>query len=87
MLLLEILTGLLQTSYDTLLFQIGLFHFSIILCHLLQINLEMIQILVGLLVELVELGIFLLQVLSLSSSLLCLIQLIGQVMVFMLNPT
>jgi hypothetical protein len=87
MLLLKILTSLVQTSYDTLLSQIGLLHFGIISHHLLQINLEMIQIIMGLLVELVEFNILLLHVLSIPSSLLCLIQLIGHVLVFMLDLT
>jgi hypothetical protein len=56
----KVLVGLLQIGYDTLLFQIGLFHFGIILHHSLQINLEMLQIIVDFLVELVKFGILLL---------------------------
>jgi hypothetical protein len=56
----EILIGLFQTNYDTLLFQIRLLHFGIILHHSLQINLEIIQIIMGLPLELVEFGILLL---------------------------
>ncbi len=85
MLLLEILTNMLQTGYDTMLFQIGLFHFGTILRHLLQISLVTIQIIVGLLVELGEFDILLLQVLSLLSGMFYLFQLIGQVLVFMLD--
>ncbi len=75
----KILIGLFQTNYDTMLFQIWLFHFGIILRHLFQIRLETIQFIVGLLVELVEIGILLLQVLTLPISLLSFIQLVGQV--------
>jgi hypothetical protein len=70
---------MLQASYGTLLFQIGL-HFGIILHHPLQINLETSQIVMGFPIELVELNILLLQILSFPN-LLCLIQLIGQVLV------
>ncbi len=85
MLLPEILTSMFQTGYDTLLFQTGLLHFGIILHLSLQINLETSQIILGLLIELVELSIFLLQVLNFPSNLFCFIQLIGQVLVFMLD--
>jgi len=78
--------GLLQIGYDTLLFQIGLLHFGIISHHLLQISLETIQIIMGILIELVELGIFLLQVFDFPNIMFCLIQLNGHVLVFMLNP-
>jgi hypothetical protein len=54
----KILIGLLQIDYDTMLFQTKLFHFGIILHHLLQISLETIQIIMGLPIELNELGIF-----------------------------
>jgi hypothetical protein len=81
----KILIGMLQTGYDTLLFQIGLLHFGIISCYPLQFNLVTSQIIMGLPIELVELNILLLQVLSFPSSLICLIQLIGQVLVLMLN--
>jgi hypothetical protein len=60
LLLLEILTSLLEIGYDTMLFQTGLVHFGIISCHSLQISLEIIQIIVGLLIELGEFSIFLL---------------------------
>ncbi len=82
-----ILPGLFQIGYDILLFLIELLHFGIILCHSLQTLLETIQIIVGLLVELVEFDILLLQVFSVPSRLFCLIQLIGQVLVFMLDLT
>jgi hypothetical protein len=80
-----ILIGLVQTSYDTLLFQIRLFHFGIILCHSLQINLKMIQIIMGLPIELIKSDILLLHVLSFPSSLFRLFQPIGDVLVFMLD--
>jgi hypothetical protein len=60
LLIYEVLIGLLQTGYDTLLLHIGLFHFGIILHHSLQINLEMFQIVVGFPIELIELNINLL---------------------------
>jgi len=60
MLLLKILTSLLQTNYDTMLFQTGLLRFDIISCHSFQINLETIQIIMGFLVESIKLGILLL---------------------------
>jgi hypothetical protein len=85
LLLLEILTSLLQTSYDTMLFQTRFLQFGIISHHSLQINLEIIQIIVGLLIELGEFNILLLQVLCLPSSLFCLFQLIGHVLIFMLD--
>jgi hypothetical protein len=66
-----------QTSYDTLLFQIGLLHFGIVSCRLFQISLETSQIIMGLLTELVEFNILLLQVLNFPNSLFYLIQLIG----------
>jgi hypothetical protein len=62
MLFLEILIGMFQTGYDTLLFQTKLLHFGILLCHLLQISLETNQIIMGLPIELVELNILLLEV-------------------------
>jgi hypothetical protein len=55
----KILINLFQIGYDTMLFQIGLFHFGIILRHSLQISLEIIQIIVGLPVEQVQLDILL----------------------------
>jgi len=54
----KILIGLLQIYYDTMLFQTKLFHLCIILHRLLQISLETIQIIMGLSIELNELGIF-----------------------------
>jgi hypothetical protein len=57
LLLPKILTGMFQIGYDTSLFQTGLFHFGIILRHLLQINLETNQIIMGLPIKLVELNI------------------------------
>ncbi len=86
MLLFEILIGLFQTCYDTLLFQTKLLHFGIVSRHLLQINLETSQIIMGLLIELVKLNILLLEVFSFPSSLFYLIQLIKQVLIFMLDP-
>jgi hypothetical protein len=56
--LFKILTSLFQTSYDTLLLHIGLLHFGVVLRHLLQISLEMLQIIVDFPIELIELGIF-----------------------------
>jgi hypothetical protein len=58
--LFEVLIGLFQTGYDTLLFQTRLLHFGIISNHLLQINLETLQIIVGFPIELIKLGILLL---------------------------
>ncbi len=86
LLLSKILTGLLQTNYHTLLFQTGLLHFGIVSHHFLQISLEMIQIIMGIPIEQVKLNILLLQILSFPSNLFCLIQLIGQILVFMLDP-
>jgi len=86
MLFLEILTSTLQTSYDILLFQTRLLHFGIISRNSLQINLETNQIIMGLPIELVKLNILLLKILSFPSSLFYLIQLIGQILVFMLDP-
>jgi hypothetical protein len=84
MLLSKFLTSLFQIRYDTLLFQIKLFHFGVIPHHLLQINLEMVQIIMGFLVELIELNIFLLQVFNFPN-MFCFFQLIGQVLVLMLD--
>ncbi len=56
--LFKILTSLFQTSYDTLLLHIGLLHFGVVLRHLLQSSLEMLQIIVDFPIELIELGIF-----------------------------
>ncbi len=61
LLLLEILIGLFQINYDTLLFQSGLLHFGIISCHPFQIKLKMNKIIMGLPIELIEFNIFLLQ--------------------------
>jgi hypothetical protein len=85
LLLSKILTSLFQTDYDTMLFQIGFLHFGIILCHSFQINLEVIQIIVGLIIELVKVDILLPRVFSFPSSMFCLFQLIRQVLVFMLD--
>jgi hypothetical protein len=60
MLLYELLTSLLQTGYDNLLFQSRLLHFGIISYHSLQIRLKMFQIIVGFPIELVKLNILLL---------------------------
>ncbi len=54
----ELLIVLLQTSYDHLLLHIGLLHFGVVLRHLLQSSLEMLQIIVDFPIELIELGIF-----------------------------
>ncbi len=86
-LLLEILTSMLRTGYDTLLFQIGLLHFGIISNHSLQISLETNQIIMGLPIELVEFNIFLLHVFNFPNILFYLIQFIRQVLVIMLDPT
>jgi hypothetical protein len=82
----EVLTSLFQSGYDTLLFQTKLLNFGIIACHSLHIILETLQIIVGFLVELVKFDILLLQVLNFPNNLLCLFQLIRQVLVFMLDP-
>jgi hypothetical protein len=60
MLFFEVLIGLFQTDYDTMLFQTGLLHFGIISRHSLHINLETFKIIVGFPIELVKLDIFLL---------------------------
>jgi hypothetical protein len=86
MLLPKILMGMFQTGYNTLLFETGLLYFGIISRHLLQISLETGQIIMGLPIEPVELNILLLHVLNFPSSMFCLIQLIGHVLVFMLDP-
>ncbi len=86
LLLFEVLISLIQTGYDTLLLHIGLLHFGVILCHLLQIGLEMLQIIMGFLIELIELNIFLLYVFSFPNNLFHHFQFIGQHMVFMLDP-
>jgi hypothetical protein len=77
MLLPKILISMLQIDYDTLLFQIGLFHFDIIFHHPLQFNLKMSQIILGLPIELIEFNILSLRVFSFPNSFLCFIQLIG----------
>jgi len=82
MLSFKILTCMFQTVYDTLLFQIELLHFGIVSRHLLQINFEMSQIIMG---PLIEFNILLLQVFNFPSNLFYLIQLIRQVLVFMLD--
>jgi len=86
LLLLEVLTSLFQTGYDTLLFQTGFLHFGIVSHHSLLINLGTIQIIMGLPIELVKLNILLLQVLNFPRSLFCLLQLTRHVLVFMLDP-
>jgi hypothetical protein len=86
MLFSKVLIGLFQTGCDTLLFQISLLHFGIIMYHLLQINLETFQIIVGFPVELIKLNILLLQVFNFPNNFFCLFQLIGKVLVLMLNP-
>jgi hypothetical protein len=86
MLLPKILTCRLQTGYNTLLFQIGFLHFGIIVHHPLQISLETNQIIMCFLIEMVELNIFLLQVINFPNNLFFFIQLMGQVLVFMLDP-
>jgi len=53
LLLPEILTSILQTGYNTMLFQTKLFHFGIISHHSLQISLETSQIIMGLPIELI----------------------------------
>jgi hypothetical protein len=83
---LKILTNMFQTDYDTLLFRIGLLHFSIVSHHPLQINLETSQIIMGLPIEMVKFNILLLHIFSFPTSLFYLIQLIGQVMVFISDP-
>jgi hypothetical protein len=86
MLLFEVLTYLLQTGYDTLSFQTRLLHFGVVLRHLFQINLETLQIIMCFPVQLVELKILLLQVFSFPNILFCFFQLIGDVLVLMLDP-
>ncbi len=81
LLFLAILTSMFQIGYKTMLFQTRLLHFGLISCHPLQISLEISQFITGLLIELVELNIVLIQVFNLLSSLFCFIQLIGQVLV------
>jgi hypothetical protein len=80
----EVLICLLQTDYDTL-FQIGLLHFGIISCHSFQISLEMLQIIMGFLIDLVKFNIFLLQVLSFPNNLFYFYQFIGHVLVLVLD--
>jgi catalase len=50
----KILIGFFRNSYDTMLFQIRLFHFGITTRHLLKMGLETIQIIVNLPIELVN---------------------------------
>jgi hypothetical protein len=75
-----------QTGYDTMLFQIRLFHFGIISRHQFQISLETNQIIMGFPIELVQFNILLLQVLNFPNNLLYFIQFIRQVLVFMMDP-
>jgi hypothetical protein len=82
MLSFKILTGMFQIVYDTLLFQIELLRFGIVSRHLFQISFEMSQFIMG---PLIEFNILLLQVFNFPSNLFYLIQLIRQVLVFMLD--
>ncbi len=59
LLFLELLTGLIQTNYGTLLLHVGLLHFVVIPHHLLKFSLETLQIIVSFPIELIEFSIFL----------------------------
>jgi hypothetical protein len=82
MMFLELLRGLLQTCYSILMFHVGLFDLVVVAHHTLMPILEMLQIIMGFLVELVEFNVFLLLIFCFHNNLLYVSQLIKQVLVF-----
>jgi hypothetical protein len=77
LLLLELLTSLLQTSYGTLSLHIGLFHFVVNSRHLHKFSLETFQVIVSFPIELIKFNIFLLWVFNFPNNMFCLFQLVG----------
>jgi hypothetical protein len=78
----KLLKSLLQTCYGILLLHVGLLHLVVVSHHSFIINLETFKTIVSFLIELIELielGVFMLKVFSFPNNMFYFCQLVGQV--------